>query len=230
MQHLQVFLFLLVGVFSCGAPELEEEVISNVDSATEDSLSTRPFVSISLDKQNIAYIGFDNPISINTYGLNPWLFEITTSPGATFRGGGRGGILRVLDQGAPTITVRYKGQVVEEFTVRAKYISNPTAYLGNNTSGEIDAENFKAQRGIYAPIMNMDIDATCRITGYRLLRVSASNDRSRSRNKGGNFDASTLPLIQQAAPGDIYQFTGVKAKCPGDKVSRQLNPLAFEIR
>ena len=169
MKYLLLCFGIVTFIVFCKEPLTEEKVPTAPFAISKDSLKVEPFASIRLDKQNTVYIGFDNPVSINTYGLNPWLFEITTSPGATFRGGGRGGILRVLDQGAPTITVRYKGQVVEEFTVRAKYIPNPTAYLGNNTSGEIDAENFKAQRGIYAPIMNMDIEATCNVIGYQLL-------------------------------------------------------------
>lgn len=228
------FLFLYLGIasliVSCKESVVKRQSPPAQIAMSRDAQIANPFVSISLDKQNTAYIGFDNPVTINTNGLDARYLEIATSPGAKFRGNKKNGILSVTKQGGHTITVRYKGQVVEEFTVRAKYIPDPPVYLGNATSGTIEAEVFKAQRGIYAPIMNMDIGAKCSIVSYQLLRVSSSNDRLRSINEGGGFDESTMPIIQQASPGDIYQFTQVVAKCPGDEISRKLNPLAFEIR
>jgi hypothetical protein len=230
MKHLLLYLVLAAFLFACEEPLAEKQTPTTQDCPSPEILQEKPFVSFSLDKQNIVYIGFDNPVSILTNGLKYNDLEISTSAGISYRGGRRGGVLRGLKQGEGTITARHKGEVIEEYVFRVMRIPDPKAYLGNATSGVIKAESFKAQSGIHAQIRYMDVQGTCELIGFQLLRISKENDRARSMNKGGNFDEPTKAIIQRAAAGDVYQFTRVKARCPGDEASRALNPLAFEIQ
>ncbi len=231
MKCLLLYFGIAVCLFACQEPPAEKQLVTPTpNSPSADILQEKPFVSFSLDKQNIVYIGVDNPVTIHTNGLKDKDFTISTSAGLSYRGGRRYGILRGLKQGAEKIIVLHKGEVLDEYVVRVMWMPDPKAYLGNATSGGFEAEEFRAQRGIHALIRYMDIQGTCQIVGFKLLRVSKDNDRDRSINKGGSFDGPTKAIIQRAEAGDVYQFTRVLAKCPGDEVNRELNPLAFEIR
>ena len=81
-----------------------------------------------------------------------------------------------------------------------------------------------------AVLDNFDFDVKCFITEFRITRNSLTEERLAATNFGGSYDSESERLVQLAAPKDIYTFTNVRAKCPGDKVSRTLSSLVFEIQ
>ena len=120
---------------------------------------------------------------------------------------------------------------IEIKRIRVKAIE-ATGKLGRhraNTNESIKKGEFKAQQGIAAIIEGYDIDASCKIYGYQILRISKRNEVERKINKGARFKEESKLLINKAESGDLYIFREIKCRCPGsDKIERLLD-MIFEI-
>jgi hypothetical protein len=51
-----------------------------------------------------------------------------------------------------------------------------------------------------------------------------------NKNVGPTFDDKSSRMVRQAKAGDTYYFRNIRAKCPGDKITRKINSLVFTIR
>lgn len=228
--NLVLFLALCFVVFAPqpNATESQPEPLKAETAAVNTAVA--PFATIQLDKQNYLYLGIDNPITVHTNGLNHYDFTLKSSPSLTFRGMGKHYVIKASKPGEHKITVLYKGEPLETFSFVATRMPDPKAYLGPQTFGSMLAEDFKAQMGISAPMSFRGICGHCKILGYEILRISSDHQKTRLLNKGGKFSTEAKAHIQRAEAGDFYHFTNVRARCPGDDLSRMLNPLVFEIK
>ncbi|MEM9928245.1 MAG: GldM family protein [Bacteroidota bacterium] len=219
---------LLLLLLSCVEDKPNEGSGPKPPLAPPVAFNAPPQATLTLDKQYL-YVGVDNPVTVWTNGLDNYNISLKTSPGITASGGGRYYLLKAEDLGPADITIMHKGKAISTSTFAVRRIPDPKAYLGNSTSGEMTAENFVQPIRIYSLVNWMEIGAKCKIIGYTVKRISAENERAQNINRGGQFTDKTRALIQKATAGDLYYFINVMAKCPGNKVSRSLNPLVFEI-
>lgn len=195
-----------------------------------ETIPQEHLVALTLDKMNIVYVGIDNPLTLHYNGPDARDLRLIVSPSGKLSGGGQHYLLKVQEPGEVTLKVMSKGRELGAFSFRAKRLPDPPARVGSLSSGVVSMGEFEAQTGIHALIENLDIEARCQIVGYELLRFAKDGARSKSVNPGGVFSAHSQGLVLMAMPGDYYVIMNVKARCPGDKASRQLNSLAFEIR
>ena len=84
--------------------------------------------------------------------------------------------------------------------------------------------------GIFADLDNFDFDARCRIQGFNLTYIARRQDPIEVSNMGERYGQQARILVNRAKPGDTYCFYNVRAKCPGDVVSRKINSLFFMIK
>jgi gliding motility-associated protein GldM len=192
----------------------------------------RRSVTVSADKMNVMYIGVPNPISVVAAGISSNDLRVSGSGGGinlTRTGTGKY-TATVSEQGTANVTVSGGGLSPTSFEFRVKRIPDPVAKLGGESSGDIGNGTFKAQRGVIAELQNFDFDARCEIVGFELVHAPPRKDPVPVSNPGATFNQATRNLVNQAAPGHRYYFNNVRAKCPGDKVSRKINPMVFQIR
>ncbi|MCB0638094.1 MAG: hypothetical protein KDC54_15800, partial [Lewinella sp.] len=192
----------------------------------------RRSVSVAADKMNVFYIGVDNPVSVAAAGVSSNELRVSGSGGGlTLSPNGAGKyIAKVTQPGEATVTVSGGGLSPSSFAFRVKRIPDPQARLSDKVGGAIGTGEFKAQGGVGAFLDNFDFDATCQVTGFTLVRVPARQDAIESVNPGPRYNDQSRRLVQAAAPGDRYFFDNVRAKCPGDNATRQINSMAFTIR
>jgi hypothetical protein len=188
-----------------------------------------PFVMLTASKMNVVYVGIPNPLNLSSTGVDLNDLTLRASPPSYISQYEKEYTLNVSAVGIETVKVRHNGKLMNEFSFRAKRIPDPTAQLGGNSSGKMGVGEFKAQGGVIASLGNFDFDAKCKITGFAVTRNSLVGGRLTETNVGDSFDSKSSELIQMAIPQDIYTFTNVQAKCPGDKAGRTLNSLVFEI-
>ena len=188
-----------------------------------------PEASILADKMNVLYLGVDNPISIDLRHANEADLRVTAT-GADIRGSRGKFILKPLAIGEVRMEAFIKDELVAARSFRAKRISDPVVKLGNSAGGRMGSGEFKAQRGLSAFLNNFDFDAKCMVAGYMITRIEKDGERQSNINHGTRFGTSGSALILQASPGDIYTFTEVRVRCPGDQANRLLNSLAFHIK
>ncbi|MEL7220562.1 MAG: GldM family protein [Bacteroidota bacterium] len=89
---------------------------------------------------------------------------------------------------------------------------------------------FKTQGRLNAVFPNFDFDAQCQIEGFRLVRVSKRTDPAVAENRGGDFNSSTVALVNQAKYGDVYFFEDIRTRCSGDYAARKLNAIVVKIQ
>ncbi len=189
-------------------------------------------VAVSADKMNVFYIGVDNPLSVSAAGVSSNDLRVSIS-------GGGGKIRKVGSNNfmvnVTTVTQDCKisvsgGGLRDTKNFRVKMIPDPIARLGNLDDGSVQNGTFKAQAGIIGWLDNFDFEARCNIVGYDVVYQPKNQDVVTNKNAGATFDAKTSRLVRGARAGDTYYFRNIRAKCPGDKITRKINSLVFSIR
>ncbi|MEL7124239.1 MAG: GldM family protein, partial [Bacteroidota bacterium] len=189
-------------------------------------------VAVSADKMNVFYIGVENPVSVSAAGISSNDLKVSIS-------GGGGKIRKVgssnfmVTVGTVTndckITVR-GGGLTETRNFRVKSIPDPVARLGNLDDGSVPNGTFKAQAGIIPWLDNFDFEAKCNVVGYDMVYVPKNGDAITSTNAGATYNAKSRRLADNARAGDTYYYRNIRAKCPGDKITRKINTLVFTIK
>lgn len=188
-------------------------------------------VAVSADKMNVFYIGVDNPVSVSAAGISSNELDVTINGGGGTikKVGSNNFIINVSQQGEARINVR-GGGMSDSKVFRVKRIPDPVARLGRLEDGSVGNGEFKAQGGVIAWLDNFDFDAKCDIVGFELVYVPKRQDPVPVPNQGASYNSRSTELVQRARPGDMYYFNNVRARCPGDQVSRKINSMVFRIR
>lgn len=192
--------------------------------------------NVAATKMNVFYIGVDNPVSVTAAGVSSNDLKVNSSGGGIkMKPAGKGKYIVTVTK--PTtkdnpskITVSGGGLQSTSFPFRVKRIPDPMARLSKKSGGSMGNGEFKAQGGVGAFLDNFDFEATCKIQGYTLTYVAKRQDPVDSVNGGPRYNEKSRRLVNQAKPGDIFYFDGVKARCPGDIAGRTINSMVFKIK
>ena len=191
--------------------------------------------AINLEQMNVFYIGVDNPISISVSGASSNSIKVNGSGVSVSK---KSGSKYTVKASKPTNNASITISAPElkkpiTFKYRVKRIPDPIAKLGGKeTGGKIKSGVFKAManNGVYAILDNFDFDARCQIQGYDITYVPKRQDPVTFPNPGSKPSGRAGSLVSKAKPGDTFYFQNVKARCPGDKAGRKINPLVFTLR
>ncbi len=222
--NLVTIFFLAILFMGC---EFLDESINDPDIGADSMNSAYPMLK---NQQNI-YVGVINPITINVADEDDTTLLVTASNMQITKTGDftyeavatQPGTAQLIIDG-----VNFDNPIKYEYNI--KRIPDPVAYLGSQNSGSMPAGQFRAQGGVVALLDGFDYDASCEIIGFELVYIARRSDPIQVANIGATYTASASNLINRARPGDIYIFNNVRARCPGDAVSRQINSMAFFIR
>ena len=193
-------------------------------------------VTVSADKMNVLYIGVDNPISVAAagYNSNDIRVGINGGGGKVRKVGSSNYVVTVTTPTPPgkdaKVVITNNGRTVKSAPFRVKRIPNPEARLGRNNGGVMKSGEFKAQAGVLAILDNFDFDARCAISGFEMVYVAPRQDAVLAQNSGARFNDKAARLKNRAKPGDTFYFRDVRAKCPGDKNTRKINDMVFNIK
>lgn len=191
----------------------------------------QPAVLASADKQNILYIGVNNPITIAAAGISTSSVKISMIGGSLQKVSSTGYIAKVTKPGEVKIMIKNtKNGKTYPFLFKVKKIPNPVVRIGENVDGMISSSEFKAQLGLTAVLEDFDYDAKCKVQSYTVLYTRKRQDPVLMEGKGGRFSGKISSAIRQAKPGDQYSFTDVKVRCSGDMAGRRVNGLSFKIK
>lgn len=228
-MRLFLLLMLGLGLSTCDTTFKDTRELPEPPALPAQIRPCPPEASIMADKMNVLYLSMDNPISIDLRHANEADLRVTAT-GADIRGSRGKYILKPETIGEVVVTLSLKGEVIGKRSFRAKRIPNPTVKLGSSAGGRMGSGEFKAQAGLVPILESFDFEARCMVAGYIITRIGKDGERQSNVNHSGRFGTSGSALIQQATPGDIYNFTEVRVRCPGDQANRLLNSLAFHIK
>lgn len=187
--------------------------------------------SVQLDKMNVFYIGVDNPITVAAAGVSSNDLKVSGNGITLSRVDGSHYIVRATTPGEATITLSGGGLPSTTFKYKVKRIPDPIPLLGaQKHPSAIPNGTFKAQGGIAAVLENFDFEAQCQVQGYTVAYQKKRADVVEKTNNGARYNSDVADMISKAAPGDVYYYLDIKAKCPGDIAARKLGDLVFKIR
>ena len=187
--------------------------------------------SVQLDKMNVFYIGVDNPVSVSAAGVSSNDLKVNANGVTMTKDGSAHYIVRATTPGEATIVLSGGGLPPTTFKYKVKRIPNPVPLLGaQEFPSAIPNGTFKAQGGIAAVLQNFDFDAKCDVVGFLVAYQKKRADVVEKTNNGARYNSDVQDMIQKAAPGDVYYYNDIKAKCPGDIAARKLGDLVFKIR
>ncbi len=193
-------------------------------------VGTQSQATVSADKMNVFYIGVDNPVTVAAGGDFSKINASCSGGGCNMSKSGSGYNVRVSTPGKANITVSAPDVKSQSFEFRVKRIPDPVAMIGRGYKSSMGTGEFKAQEGIRAELKDFDFEARCNISGFEIARVPKRADPIVRSQAGGRYDGTTTNIVNAAKPGDIYYFSRIKAKCPGDAASRQINDLVINIK
>ena len=187
--------------------------------------------SVQLDKMNVFYIGVDNPVSVSAAGVSSNDLKVSATGVTMTKDGSAHYLVRASTPGEATITLSGGGLPPTTFKYKVKRIPNPVPQLGaQEFPSAIPNGTFKAQGGIAAVLQNFDFDAKCDVVSYMVAYQKKRADVVEKTNNGARYNPDVQEMVQRAAPGDVYYYNDIKAKCPGDIAARKLGDLVFKIR
>jgi len=187
-------------------------------------------VTVSADKMNVFYVGVDNPFSISAAGIPSNEMQVSAEGVNIIKNSNGKYTAKPERPGWAKITVSGGGLKPTSFEYRVKPIPTPIPMLGDLKSGAISIGRLKAYKGIRAVLENFDFNAKCHIVDFEMVRLPKLGDPVSVKNKGGDFNEEALRVISKTKHSDIYYFDEIRAKCPGDVITRKLNGMMFRIK
>jgi len=186
-------------------------------------------------KMDLLYIGVDNPIRIYAGGIPYDSLDLTISNGTISKVKNDWYIARVSKRGEVSIRISSKDNKHSvTYTYGVLRIPDPVPALGAkySRSDTLGLGLFKAQMGIVMILENFNFEAMCNTVDYNVTQIGWSAiDGKRFvktvKNTGVRFNPEAIELINDAWPGDIFIFSDITARCPGDEKNRKLNSLIF---
>jgi hypothetical protein len=189
---------------------------------------------IELQNMNILYIGGDNPIRIAVPNVPIDKIKVTIDNNATIQKQlDNDYVVRVVKTGEVTITIEANNKITKKkFAVRNIPDPTPVLFLEDTKEGFISLGKFQSAGGIIAKTTNNIWTCTPRasILSYVVVVISQGSDLKQMNVTGAAFTEEVNNRFKTLKTGDIVCFFEIKARHPGDTVSRNLGALSYVIQ
>lgn len=187
--------------------------------------------AISDDKQNIFYLGVDNPISFAVEGYPQKSVFLKTDNGKIIKYAGyyyyKGDHIGVAKI---SVLVKSNRQLkkVGESAFRVKNIPNPIVYVGPQSGGNISKVILGHQQFIRAAFENFDIDVHISIDSFNIIIIKGNNFVVNKSYSGSQIVKEIQDAILSLDKDDTVIFKNISARFPDDHII-MLAPIVFTI-
>ena len=178
------------------------------------------FVSVSLDKMNILYIGVDNPITFH-YFSKPDDWKCTVDPDTELtKESQNSATVRIKKEGNHYI--KFVSNVDSRFAVyffRGKKLPVPVPSLLNQKGDSILVTLLKTATHLdltYVPEIDFYIES--KLISFDVLKVSKTGQRISVHNPTEIFSLEVSNLIKSAESGDILVFKNITGTDPTNEI------------
>jgi gliding motility-associated protein GldM len=188
--------------------------------------------SVALDKMNILYIGFENPVTVAATGGTDDKVTVSISGGGMITKVGKGKYLvRVTTLSDNCIiSVAVDGKMAGTSQFRVRNIPQPTGHIGGVVSGDsVLLNSFINQAGISAGYSGFGIDVNYSVVSHTLI-INNDNNIKTFNVQGPAFTTEVRQfLIKNLKPGSIVTVGNLLAIAPVGG-SMKLLPLVYFIK
>lgn len=188
-------------------------------------------IAVSAEKNNVLYIGVDNPISVVAENYPSRQLMVKAEKGTLFGSNGRIFIYRGIEPGNESIIIYNKenSKEVGRSNFRVKYIPDPVAKVGLSGGGNIQGVILKNQQFLRAQLDNFDFDVAFTIDSFTLNIIRTDSCFFKEViNIGSKFGSAVTEALSGIKKDDIVIFKKIYVLGP-DGRSRLLSPLVFTI-
>lgn len=191
--------------------------------------------AMAADKMNVLYVGIENPFSIAVEGIRAEDIELVdTSGNVRISPSGAAGKFVLLPQssGITRLKIRHKSskKVLGEQDFRVRPIPDPIVKISNGGGSAFGTGAVDRQQGLIAELPNFDFEAKCEVISYTLFYTKRNQDPAQITGRGGRFEGQVQAAVRAAGIGDVYNFTDIQVRCPGDVRTRTAEPIVINIR
>lgn len=189
---------------------------------------------VFLEKQNVLYLGVDNPISIYVAGVAPADVYVKAS-GCTITSTNRPGhhIIRANSGVKANVSVWYvqNGDSLNAgvYEFRIKKIPDPVAYINSfRTEGVILKENLQTVNGIFTRMENFDFDCSFKPQSFS-MSVIEEGEWKEYKATGPELTAEMKTALTKCEEEDKILFHNVMTKGP-DSTLRKVNTVTITVK
>jgi hypothetical protein len=185
--------------------------------------------SIFLEKMNVVYMKEDNPVKISGGSVGREKVHVSFTNGDITHGAGDDYTIVPNTPGEGKIVVNAAGKITE-FTVRIKYLPDPTGFVGTHKGGIISSAEFKADGALLARLDNSDFISPFQVVSYKIGALGGSiNQYQEAKNDGPRWSGDAASIVSKSTPGTNLFFTEIRVRGKDNRV-RELPPMVFNLK
>lgn len=184
-------------------------------------------VSVTNLRQNVVYLGMDNPLRIVMEGVHCTSLRVSTDNGSIQKTGSCEYSFKPSKTGMAQIVVS-GGKKTYNYLLRVESLPAPAAYLGSRSGGLLAKGELERQRAIYVRYPGVDVKSGLKISTYSYVIIRDDKHIAGRSVKGPNFGRDMQQQFSNIAKSDILLFYNIVAE--DDKGNTQLiAPIQFMI-
>lgn len=189
---------------------------------------------VFLVKQNVLYIGVDNPVTISIPGVNPSNLIVSVSSGTVTESGRPGYyIIRVTEGHKIFLTVNYRklGSEVSAgtFEFRIKKIPDPVAYVNAiRHEGMMQKADLQTLTGVFTRMENFDFDYAFKPESFS-MSVIENGVWKEYTAQGPAITQEMKTALNNAKPEEKIIFHSIMTKGP-DSAVRKVNDVVITVK
>lgn len=181
--------------------------------------------SMFLEKMNVVYIAVDNPVTVSGGSVGAEKVHVSFDHGTITKTSGDEYNIVPTTPGEGKITIDAAGKPYP-FTVRVKYLPNPTGYIGSHTGGVVSSAEFRAIGGVLAKLES-DFQAGFTVLDYKLA-ATINGQYMEAPNTGPRWTGQAQALVNRCTPGTHVFIDELRCQGKDGKV-RTLPSMIFTL-
>jgi gliding motility-associated protein GldM len=199
------------------------------DKPVNYTIGTPSGASIFLEKMNVVYVAEDNPITISGGSVGAEKVHVSFSNGEITKVSGDSYNCVPKTPGDGTITVIANGKPTP-FSVRVKYLPDPTGFVGTHTGGSVSSAEFKASAGVIAKLQNSEFQSGFTVLDYKLAAVGGGiPSYIEANNTGRAWTGQAAAIVDKCTPGTHVFIDNLRCKGK-DGRERVLPSMVFTLK
>jgi gliding motility-associated protein GldM len=185
--------------------------------------------SIFLEKMNVVYIAEDNPVTISGGSVGAEKVHVSFSNGTITKTSGDEYNVVPTTPGEGKIMVNANGKEFP-FTVRVKYLPDPTGMVGTHTGGAVSSAEFRAQGGVLAKLQASDFQSGFTVLDYKLAASGGGIPQYvEATNQGPRWSGQAAAIVEKCTPGTHVFIDGLRCKGKDGRI-RELPGMIFTLK
>jgi len=185
--------------------------------------------SIFLEKMNVVYVAEDNPVTISggSVGAEKVHVSFTNGDISKVSGDSYNVVPKTIGEGKIIVTANGKET---PFTVRVKYLPDPTGFIGTHTGGSVSSAEFKAIGGVLAKLQNTEFQSGFVVIDYKIAAVGGGiSTYIEAQNTGTRWSGQAASIVDKCTPGTHVFIDNLRCKGKDGRI-RELPSMVFTLK